>query len=322
MQFEGAKNLGLINQPKTPIIYSSYKTLMYQDWLKNVNSFLSLDISVHGTGYAMYKDGKMTYGRYALQAEGEVERVAEFRNWLLSLINNYSFEYYFIEDAIQSCNFKTVRALVSLNSVLDTLIYEQKVLPPLKLYRVSNKVWKKNLKAISGDLVVKGENYINGSDKDCTKACLESLGLSVEYLKHLKTPAYSDKQIEDICDAMGMALGTIAIEIAKAPVEPSKHKARGIDIRKGYKIRLYDDYDDADASCLRVLRKTPDRKIEYIDMTGNENGTDLVKTMAKALSKDPDAMYIVRVPVTKCCNVLLLKRLDTNNPVPYLLIYK
>ena len=155
-------NLGEIEQPSFDI-----KAFGYLDWLKTVKSFLSLDISVRGTGWVSWVDGELTWGRISLKAETEIERVVEFREALLELINGKAYDYYFVEDVIGSCNFKTAKALYALNSVLDMLIYEKKILPPLALMREGNTVWKKNLKGIAGsEILVKGKDFTNGSERD------------------------------------------------------------------------------------------------------------------------------------------------------------
>ena len=294
----------------------SVKAMTYLDWVKTTNSFLSLDISVRGTGYTLWRDGVLTFGRKTLEATDEVSRVEEFKSWLLEIIDGYNFEYFFVEDVIASCNFKTVRALISLNNALDTLIYEKKVLPPVQLFRESNKVWKKNLKGTAGnDIIIKGEAYTNGDDKECTKACLQSLGVDIEALKQ---GIYTDKQVEDICDSLGLAIGTIAVGIQKAPVV--KSKTISTDIRKGYTIKQFDTLDDALKSAERCSKKGT-KPIVTLDLA-SEPDNDLVRFMSKQIPDEPHAIFVVHAPVSKCCNVLLLKRLETAKADYYLTITK
>ena len=152
---------------------SDVRRVTYLDWCKTVDSFLSLDISVRGTGWVMWKNGELTWGRNSLKEEGEVERRFEFSEWLLKLIDGYSFEYYFVEDVIQSNNFKTARSLFSLNTVLESLIYEGRVARPKELFKCSNKVWKKDLKgSIGGNIIVAGTSHTAGNDKECTSLYL------------------------------------------------------------------------------------------------------------------------------------------------------
>ena len=291
------------------------KAMSYLDWLKTTKSFLSLDISVRGTGWAMWKDEKLTWGRISLKNEDNVLRVDEFRTHLLKLIDDYAFDYYFVEDVIQSCNFKTLRALVSLNDVLDGIILEKKILPPIQSFKVSNTTWKKNLKAIAGsDFVVKSVNYTNGSDKECTKACLTALGITPE---ELKAGVYTDKQVEDICDALGMALGTIAVQLEKTPVV--KSKVLTTDIRKGYRIKQFEDLESARKSAERSA-KNKAKPIVELDIMDTES--DLIRFMAKQIPDNPNAVFIVHVPVSKCCNFLLVKRLETTLEDYYLTITK
>ena len=289
----------------------------YLDWLKTVKSFLSLDISVKGTGWVSWADNKLTWGRITLKADTEIERVVEFREALLELIDNRAYDYYFVEDVIGSCNFKTAKALYALNSVLDMLIYEKKILPPLALMREGNTVWKKNLKGIAGsEIVVKSKDYTNGSDKECTKACLEALGCSISSLKAGK---YSDKQVEDICDALGMALGTIAVKINKAPVV--KTKTQTVDIRKGYDIKQFLDYQDAIQSAQRLAKRDSSNIIIKFLSTDNKHN-DLIRYMSELIPDDPKAVYVIETPVSKCCNLLLIKKLQTQADTYFLVIRK
>lgn len=308
--------VGSLVAPKPVNSTSSEQAMTYLDWFKCTQSFLSFDISVRGTGYFMWKNGTLSWGRYTIQAKEEAERVQEFRNWVLSLIDGFAFEYYFVEDVIASCNFKTVRSLITLNSVLDGLILDGKVKPPTALFREGNSVWKKNLRGIAGsEFVVKGVDYTNGVDKECTKACLSALGLPPEMLK---AGRYTDKQVEDICDAAGIALGTIAVKLMKTEV--GRPKVTTTDIRKGYKIKQFTDAASALKSANRSA-VSKGRDVIEIDLDA-ENATDLIRYMAKRIPEDPSAVYVVNAPVSKCCNLLLLKRLETSAERYYLVIMK
>lgn len=173
----------------------------YKQILAAVPSFLSLDISVRGTGWVIWYGGELTWGRYSIQAEGEVERVAEFDSWLLQLIAGRSFAYCFVEDVIQSCNFLTVRALIALNCQLEMLIYRGEVAQPIAFHKCNNRSWKKDLR-----LTANMDVPTAGSEKDKVKEYLTALGVDIDELRAGK---YNKKQVEDICDALGMALGTI-----------------------------------------------------------------------------------------------------------------
>ena len=293
------------------------KAFGYLDWLKTVKSFLSLDISVRGTGWVSWVDNKLTWGRISLKSDNEVERVVEFKQALLDIIKDTAYDYYIIEDVIGSCNFKTAKALYALNSVIDMLIYEKTILPPIALYREGNTVWKKNLRGIAGsEIVVKSRDYTNGSDKECTKACLEALGMSIT---SLKAGIYTDKQVEDICDALGMALGTIAVKINKAPVV--KSKIQTVDIRHGYDIKQFTDYDLAIKAAER-LAKRDNSNIIIKYLSGDDKHNDLIRYMSELIPDDPKAVYIIETPVSKCCNLLLVKKLETLADTYFLVIRK
>ena len=292
------------------------KGMTYLDWCASVNSFLSLDISVHGTGWVIWKDKELSWGRISLKAVEEAQRIEEFRNALLSIISGTTFDYIFVEDAIGSCNYKTARSLYTLNGVIDLLIYEKLVKAPVALYRESNVTWKKNLKCIAGsDFVIKGVNYTNGADKEATKACLEALGVSIDMLKRGQ---YTNKQVEDICDALGMALGPIASKVEKSPMV--KSKVLTTDIRRGYKIKQFFSREDALKSANRSV-KAKSRALLEFDLVA-EKDSDLIRFMASKLPDEPNGVYVVHTPVSKCCNLLLMKRLETKIPECYLVIMK
>lgn len=293
--------------------------LNYKDILNSVESFLSLDISVRGTGWVMWRDGKLTYGRLKLQAEEEVARVAEFDAWLIKLINGYAFEYFFVEDVIQSMNFKTVRSLIALNSQLEMMIYKGEVATPKEFFKCGNNVWKKDLRGIAGGdtVVLKGVDYISGNDKERTKACLTALGVNIEALKGKE---YTDKQVEDICDAFGMALGTIGVHVNKLGVSKPA-KIQNTDIRKGYKIRQFATLEEAQKSAKRCSKKGTVPIVE-LDIMNDANVKSIVPYMQKQLCEQPEALYIVHTPVAKCCNVLLLKNLSVELDAYYLTITK
>ena len=281
----------------------------YLDYCKLVPSFLSLDISVRGTGWVMWKDNQLTWGRLTLQETGEVERAHEFAEFLLNLISGYNFAYYFVEDCIASMNFKTARSLISLNSVLEDLIYRNQVSAPIKLFKISNKTWKKNLKALAGkDVVIP----INGNDKETTKACLKSLGVDISALKK---NIYSDKQVEDICDALGMALGTIAVEIKAFKIAQSKPVT--CDIRKGYRIKQFTDYSEARKSAERLAKA---KSKEILEFEIDKSCKSLVKYLAPIIPEHLNSVIIAHAFVSSCCNLLLLKNLDTSQDNYYLVI--
>ena len=315
---ETAKSFGVAGTDDS-IMSSDVHRLRYTDILSSVGSFLSLDISVRGTGWVMWKDGELTYGRLKLQAEEEVARVAEFDAWLLKLIDGYAFDYYFVEDVIQSANFKTVRSLIALNSQLEMMIYKGEVTKPKEFFKCGNNVWKKDLRGIAGGdtIVLKGVDYISGNDKERTKACLTALGVDIEALKGGK---YTDKQVEDICDALGMALGTIGVHVNKLEcVKPAR--IVNTDIRKGYKIKQFETLDEARKSAKRCSKKGTVSIVEC-DIADDASVKSLVTYMQKQLSEQPDALYIVHTPVSKCCNVLLLKNLSVTLDTYYLTIVK
>lgn len=301
-------SLGLVDTPQAMPMLNIHNN-NFLDYCKLVPSFLSLDISVRGTGWVMWRNNQLTWGRLTLKQTGEVERAHEFAEFLLNLISGYSFDYFFVEDCIASVNFKTARSLMSLNSVLEDLIYRKQVTAPIKLYKMPNKTWKKNLKALAGsDLVVP----VSGNDKECTKACLRALSVDISVLKQNK---YTDKQVEDICDALGMALGTIAIDIKQFKIVQSKPIT--CDIRKGFKIRQFTSYTEARKSAERLAKA---KSKEILDLDIDKSCKSLVNYLAPVIPEHPNSVIIAHTYVSSCCNLLLLKQLETSAERYFLVI--
>ena len=177
--------VGLESEASTS--FDNVKALTYMDWVQKVDSFLSLDISVNGSGYVLWYDGKLTLGRYSIVAKETSMRVEEYRRWLSNLVGGLSIQYIFVEDVIAGCNFKTTRELISLNGVIDSLIYAGVLSSPEALIRKNNKEWKAMLSMASGgtQFVHCQQGSIKGNDKELVRACLHTLQFNPEILTNL-----------------------------------------------------------------------------------------------------------------------------------------
>ena len=125
-----------------------FKKLEYTDFLKLEPTFLSLDISVRSTGWVKSVNGEVTWGTKTLEAEDELGRRKEFREFLMSMLGETYFPVVFVEDVIAGTNFKTTKGLIQLNSIVDDL-KEYGLVSVGEIKRIDNKVWKKYLKQAS-----------------------------------------------------------------------------------------------------------------------------------------------------------------------------
>lgn len=164
--------------------------LNYKDFLVLEPTFLSLDISVRSTGWILSIDGNITWGTKSLKAEDELGRRLEFRTFLLNLIGSTHIPVVFVEDVYGGVNFKTVKGLIQLNTIVDDLKADKLILVD-DIKRMDNKKWKKYLKQAA--------NYKQGvkkNDKDIVIICLNELGFNLEVK-------------QDIYDALGMAVAVV-----------------------------------------------------------------------------------------------------------------
>lgn len=164
--------------------------LNYKEFLKYEPTFLSLDISVRSTGWVLSIDENITWGTKSLKAEDELGRRLEFRAFLIDLIGSKHIPVVMVEDVYGGVNFKTVKGLIQLNTIVDDLKADKLILVD-DIKRIDNKKWKMYLKQAA--------NYKLGTkknDKEMVKGCLNKLGFDLEAK-------------QDVYDSLGMAVGVI-----------------------------------------------------------------------------------------------------------------
>ncbi len=100
----------------------------------NVERVIGLDQATHLTGYSIYDNGELVYANvFEANAEEEIERDIEIRNWLIQLIQNWKPDIIGMEDIqLQQFNNKmigvtTYRTLARLQGILMAACAEQKV---------------------------------------------------------------------------------------------------------------------------------------------------------------------------------------------------
>ena len=99
---------------------------------------LALDQATHYTGYAVYNNRNLIdYGTFVAQGDNEIERCAQVKQWMISLIEQYEIDFIGIEqiqlDVQKSA--PTFEALAHLQGILMLTCYEEKI--PCKAAHVS-----------------------------------------------------------------------------------------------------------------------------------------------------------------------------------------
>ena len=178
--------------------------------LKTLNgNALALDIAKNHTGICMwYNNILYTLGfdlpdYDILDIHAEFNMRLNFKQKLITILNNRSFDYIIVEDVYGGQNFDTTRKLLALQTVIDELLYEG-VVTCKNFYRWIQPQWAKRARLIlhqKGKLTSKFE----------TQGLLEFLNFDF-YLQN-KDKSEADKRkifFEDICDACGMLMAVVA----------------------------------------------------------------------------------------------------------------
>ncbi len=274
------------------------RSVSYLDIISLSGSFIGLDISVRSTGWCKWLRGEFTSGVFALTEEEPVRRRHEFANFVKSLCGEDMFEYVIVEDVIASCNFKTAKILIQLNSIVDDLIFAGSIQVGMVI-REDNKVWKKHLRQLAG---YEGK-ILAGKDKQMVLECMQSL----EFL---------GKHQQDVYDVVGMSLGVIKRTILDGEVVKTRKLKK--DISKGYKIKQFSDEDTA--LCYANKLSLGGRGLELLDMRGS--AADLTKTFKKAVEVcGDDKVFIISVLTTKLGVVALHKNLSLEDDMTYLVCH-
>lgn len=245
--------------------------MLYTDIFQPFDRFIAFDISVQSTGWCKWENGVLKCGSFGLTAKNELGRRMEFREAVIALVDNKSYDFIAVEDVIGGCNFKTTKALVQLNCIIDDLVYLQTI-PYSKVERIDNGVWKKYLKEVS--------NYrgaVRGFDKEEIRQSLESIGFQAK--------------VQDIYDSVGVAIGVI--ERMNKPLTPTsvvgKVKA---DLSKSYTLKLYND---------KNLNNAVEKyKLPVIEVTYDKSYRDILIQFKHFVSENGDnAIFVIDAPIEK-----------------------
>lgn len=101
---------------------------------KSTQRTVGLDQATHITGYSIFDDGELIYaGIFEAEAEDEISRDIEIKNWMIQLIQNWKPDIIAIEGIqLQQFNNKmigvtTYQTLARLQGILMAACHEQKI---------------------------------------------------------------------------------------------------------------------------------------------------------------------------------------------------
>lgn len=277
--------------------------ITYIDYTNLIGNFISLDISVRSTGWVKKLNGVLSYDTETLKTQDELGRRKEFRQFLIELIGDDSYDYVFVEDVIAGTNFKTTKGLIQLNTIVDDL-KEFDVLKIKEIRRIDNKSWKKYLKEAC--------NYTGNikceDDKQLIKNCMNVLG-------------FNENVKQDIYDALGMSVALIFRDHVLC-----EKKKLGVvlknDLRRGFLIKQFENKDKKFESSLEKIKQKYSREIEEIDWS--EETRDILSLFKRKINTDltDNKIYILKVNTMKLGVLVLTKKLSVDSPISYLIITK
>lgn len=180
--------------------------------------FLGLDISQNSSGICLYKNGKKSvynssvdYDVLNPHAEAFIRK--QLKDDLLEVIDGAELDLVVIEDVFEGSNADVVRRLYALNTAIDDLILEGKVVCK-NFVRVTNGTWKNWLSVVDTEGTCKGLN-----DKQRVQMYLATLGVYEE-----------GEGFQDRLDATGMLLGYFLKGKEDKPEKKIKQKSLNINI--------------------------------------------------------------------------------------------
>jgi len=275
------------------------KSVTYEDIISLSGNFLSLDISVRSTGWCRWQDGVLSYGVFKLEETDPVLRRFELAKFIRELCGDSLFDFVVVEDVIASCNFKTAKILIQLNSVIDDMIFRGEVNIG-RVIREDNKVWKKHLRKVS--------NYegvvLASKDKEIVRECMSNLG-------------FEGGLKQDIYDAVGMACGTI-YKLQACGGSDRKRKLK-TDLSKGYVIKQFSDECDALFFAGKTGKKL-NRAVLQLDMLSISK--DIRFNFKKAVMElGDDKVFVVSSESKKLGYLALHKNLALDEDLTYLVCY-
>lgn len=257
-----------------------------QTVLGGINSCLGLDIAKLHSGIAIWNNGKLNQYGFALKEYDKDNPHAEFemrlnlKEQLSKLIGGMSFDYCIIEDVYGGENFDTVRKLVTLNTVIDELIYEG-VVTVRNFFRWKEARWLKYFREI---YKIKGRP----NSKYETQEILKYISEPFYMANHDKSNAEKKKIFfEDICDATAMVC-SVAMYVRLSDLD-TKTSVNMSDLRFYY-VNAYDDF------LLINDWRLQDYEPKLLDVKLNYNLDSLLLDL---ISNYPDDVLCIHLPVSR-----------------------
>lgn len=297
-------NLGVLDLDAPQLEMKTIEKVTYKTIIKLVPSFVSLDISLTGTGWSRWHNGVLTQGCFKIEApeEDSVGRRREFRENILSIFDGAEFEYLFIEDVIGSVNFKTAVTLYQLNPLADDMVADG-IIHAKTIIREDNNKWKKYLKLCSG---YQSPIRADSDDKRIIRDALHLLDFGDRTTNTI---------VQDIYDSLGLAVGVI-YRLIVMKEEAVKKKLKK-DIAKVYKINQFYDYYEALDNANAVGGEI--KEVDFLNIK-----RDLKYNFKRMIEETDDdtKTYLISVLTCKIGAVAIEKGLDLDMEVSYLVVYR
>lgn len=274
--------------------------MTYDSLLNMVGDFVSLDISVQSTGWVHKRSGIVTMGTYKLKTSSNRERRYEFGEFLKGLLGDTPYDFIVIEDVIEGCNFETTRILTELNIVVEDIMHFG-LIPETKVYRMSNMVWKKDLRYLCG-----AEKIIGVNDKEKIRFMLSQMNFNTDVK-------------QDICDAMGLTLAWIYEHKLSTPtIVQKKAKELHTSLERGYKLMQYHNLETLQAATASMQKKAK-KDMQIIQIKGLEPDSELLKDIFKdtVLEYGEDCIFEIQYNINRIGSILITKGFDVKEDVVY-----
>ena len=226
-------------------------------------NFLGLNISQNSSGICLYKDGEkflynsnLTFDATNPHAEATLRR--QLKEDLCEVIGSTILDLIVIEDVYEGNNPEVTRKLYALNTAIDDLILDGKVICK-DFVRVQNGAWKSWLSVVDYNGVYKGFK-----DKEKIQGYLNLIGISD-----------SGKGFQDRLDATGMLCGYFlkGKEVQKEKKE-RKLRVSFKDISFGYEqddeLVILQSSCDSEGSNIVYIKDTKISKKKIIDYISSD----------------------------------------------------
>lgn len=286
--------------------------MVYGEILKEMPSFLALDISVTSTGYVSWVDGKLELGCKPLHSTNIKEQVAEFSKWLESKAI-CSYTYFLVEEVITSENFDTMKKLIRLNGVIDDLMLYGRVAERPVIRRTAvqwNKVLYQNTGGASLSLTGRA------SRKAATVNALKRVGFDVhKEIEQRGIELPKANSYEDIADAMGLALShyfETKDVTGISDMDGVKELLTDLTSRK-YELKQYRTYGEMRAMAEKSLKRS--KRLTFIrDIQYNADFRNIIEQFRVEVEDQgsDEGIFLITTPLSKVQYPFLTKGMDVS----------